>query len=445
MEKMNEVPAEVVQVLAEHHTMTLATADGTRPWASQVFYSETFDDGRVVLYFASLKPSRKWSDLGRNPIVSFAVGTETPSRWVQGGGVAERIDDAATRRRITEAITIKTPVYEKFISSVRADFFRIIVDEIRVVDLTTGSPKTLWKRVRPIRPRGLAGFAAATRAQVLPVTLLPVALGATFAWQQSNRFSWSLLAISVLGGAAMHLAANVINDIFDIRSGVDRVADALEGTVRTGSPFATPRLAAGLLAIGGACGLALATSGRPLALAFGAAGAALAYFYVAPPVAFGYRGRGLGEIAILIAFGPLPVAGSYYVQAQGVPSDAWLLGILPGLLTTRILFHHHFLHYRADRLARKMTPVAVWGPEVALRFIRSSLPVEIILVAVLIFLEVLPPFAFVALVALIPLWRASSSASRRKDLVAYGALLRASVVTSIGAQALLIGAILVAG
>lgn len=397
----------------------------------------------MILYFATLKPSRKLTDLLRNPIVSFAVGTETPTRWVQGGGVAERIDDPVEKRRITESITIKTPVYEGFISAVEADFFRILVDEMRMVDLTEGPPKTIWKRDRPVRPKGVAGFVAATRAQVLPVTLAPIVLGATFAWQEGGRFSWPLFLITILGAIAMHLAANVINDLFDTQSGADRVADALEGSIRTGSRFATTRLALGLLALGAASGGVLALRERPLALAFGAAGAALAYFYVAPPLAFGYRGRGLGEIAILAAFGPLPVAGSYYVQAGNVPSAAWLLGLLPGLLTTRILFNHHFLHYRADRLARKMTPVAAWGAEAALRFGRASLPLEAILIAGFVALDLLPPLAFVSLVALIPSWRATALALRKQNLPSYEALLRASVLSSLGAQVVLTLAVVI--
>jgi 1,4-dihydroxy-2-naphthoate octaprenyltransferase len=439
---VDRVEPEVARVLAEHHTMTLATAEGSRPWASQVFYAEEFADSRLILYFASLKPSRKWSDLRKNPIVSFAVGTEAPTRWLQGGGVAEPIEDAVEKRRITEAITIKTPVYDKFISLVSADFFRIVVDELRVVDLTEGAPKTIWKRTRPVRPRGIGGFVAATRAQVLPVTLAPVVLGATFAWRRSGSFSLSLFALTILGAAALHLAANVINDLHDIRSGADRVADALEGTLRTGSPFATHALAVALLGAGAACGIALVVADRPLALAFGLAGAVLAYTYVAQPVALGYRGHGLGEVAILIAFGPLPVAGSYYVQAGNIPSAAWLLGLLPGILSTRILFHHHFLHYKADRLAGKMTPVAVWGPEAMLSFARSSLLFDVILLVGLAVLDVIPWLGVLAIVSFIPLWRGLSSAIRKKSLSAYGALLRGSVATSVGAQGLLTVAII---
>lgn len=439
------VEPEVARVLAEHHTLTLATAEGSRPWASQVFYTEEFENSRLVLYFASLKPSRKWSDLRKNPIVSFAVGTETPTRWVQGGGVAEPVEDALEKRRITDAITIKTPVYDKFISAVSADFFRIVVDELRVVDLTEGSPRTIWKRTRPVRPKGFGGFVAATRAQVLPVTLAPVVLGAAFAWRQSGSFSWSLFAVTILGAASLHLAANVINDLYDIRSGADRVADALEGTLRTGAPFATPALAIVLLVVGLACGAVLAIADRPLALAFGLVGAALAYTYVAPPLSFGYRGHGLGEAAILIAFGPLPVAGSYYVQAGNIPSAAWLLGVLPGILSTRILFHHHFLHYKADRLAGKMTPVAAWGPTAMLSFARSSLLIDVILLVGLAVLEVIPWLGVVAVVAFVPLWRGVGNAIRKRNLSAYGALVRASVATSIGAQVLLTAAILVSG
>lgn len=442
---MDELPREVIEILGDHHTLTLATASGSRPWASQVFFAEDVSDGRVVLYFATLKPSRKWRDLKKNPIVSFAVGTEMPRRWLQGGGVAEPILDAVERRRISDAIALKTPSYERFISAVTADLFRIVVDEIRVVDLTTGAPRTTWMKTRHRQATGVAGFISATRAQVLPVTLAPVVLGSLMARSANDRFSLSLFAVTIIGAAALHLAANVINDVFDMRSGADRVADALEGTVRTGSPYASPRLAIALLAYAAMCGGILVVGGRPLALAFGAAGAALAYLYVAPPSSIAYRGRGLGEVLIVAAFGPLPVAGAYYVQAGNIPAAVWLTGILPGLLTTRVLFHHHFLHYRADRLARKMTPVAAWGPDAMLSFSRALLPVDVVVIAGLVLVKALPALALASILGLIPLWRGLSRAAGRRNLPSYLALLRASVVTSVGVQALVIATLLLTG
>src|SRR5437763_6292520 len=114
-------------------------------------------------------------------------------------------------------------------------------------------------------------------------------------------------------------------------------------------------------------GLALAALSAPAALALGAAGFALGYFDVAPPVKFGYVGRGLGEVDVLLSFGILPVLGSYYVQSRKLSWKPVVSSLPLGLLTTDVLFNHHFLHSQSDRSSGKMSPVAVLGESQAAR------------------------------------------------------------------------------
>jgi 1,4-dihydroxy-2-naphthoate octaprenyltransferase len=305
-----------------------------------------------------------------------------------------------------------------------------------------------------------AGFIKATRAQVLPMMVLPVSLGAAYAWVVAGKFSWLWFGVTLVGAGAIHLAANVINDVFDIKSGADEIADELEDALRTGSPFATPSLATGLVIVAATCGLALTIFRGPFVLAFAIVGAALAFLYSAPPVAIGYRGRGLGEVAILLAFGPIPVAGSFYVQTAtsaiasysgplsfellGVPLFVWTVGLFPGLLTTLVLFHHHFLHYSADRLAGKKTPVAVWGPEVAILVSRPVLILSAVLLIGLVVLKIVPWWAVISLVPLALTWTAIHRAEQRRDLKGYLLLLRATAASTIASQAILLISVLIA-
>jgi 1,4-dihydroxy-2-naphthoate octaprenyltransferase len=298
------------------------------------------------------------------------------------------------------------------------------------------------------------GLLATTRAQVLPVILLPVGIGATYAWAVANTFSWIWLGATLLGAACLHLAANVINDVFDIQSGADEVADEMEDSIRTGSPNATPGLAVGLLLIGSGVGVVLALYRGPLVLIYGLIGAALAVFYVAPPISIGYRGRGLGEIAITIAFGPLPVAGAYYVQIAptpvesytgplsgsllGVPLFVWAVGLFPGLLTMLVLYHHHFLHHSADRAVGKMTPVAAWGPDAAIKISRPLIILTALVLIGLVVLRIVPWWSIVAVLPLTLAWSGVARAATRRDLSGYLLVLRASAATSIAAQSILI-------
>ncbi len=82
---------------------------------------------------------------------------------------------------------------------------------------------------------------------------------------------------------------------------------------------------------------------------------------MAPPLRLAYIGRGLGELDILISFGILPLVGSYYVQSGTVTWTSMLASLPIGLYTMSVLYFHHFLHWRADKTAGKITPVVALG------------------------------------------------------------------------------------
>src|SRR5205823_5961710 len=230
-------------------------------------------------------------------------------------------------------------------------------------------PKPDESRKDKIR-RALRRLDKATRASALPVMVMPVALGAALSWRDGNRFRPVAFGLTMLGAAAAHLAANVTNDYFDFVQGTDERASIEPGAVDTSSGILTrgdmsqsevKRLMWGLWGTALGSGIALAALSAPAVLALGAAGFALGYFYVAPPFKFGYIGHGLGEADILLSFGILPVLGSYYVQSRKLSWSSVVSSLPLGLLTTDVLFNHHFLHSRSDLASGKMSPVVVLG------------------------------------------------------------------------------------
>ncbi|MFO1535644.1 MAG: UbiA family prenyltransferase, partial [Thermoplasmatota archaeon] len=181
------------------------------------------------------------------------------------------------------------------------------------------------------------------RLPFLTATIVPILVAAAFVAQQKlvTPFPWLLFALVLAGGIALHLAANIFNDYFDWRSGTDQANNdyflpfsggsrAIElGLISERGTFIAGTVSLGVaLAIGGA----LALMGRPLVLAFGAAGALSGFFYTAPPVRLAAR-RGLGELFVGLNFGPLATAGAAYaLRGSLLPSD-FLVGIPLGLLT----------------------------------------------------------------------------------------------------------------
>ena len=149
------------------------------------------------------------------------------------------------------------------------------------------------------------------------------------------------------------------------------------------------------------CGLIL-TFFRPLALIFGVAGFLLAFFYVAPPLRLAYIGRGLGELDILISFGVLPLVGAYYVQSGIITLSALLASLPIGLYTMAVLYFHHFLHWRGDEAAGKITPVVALGERgarIAGMAILLLIALAFILDAVL---SVYPWYSVIAILTVLP-------------------------------------------
>ncbi|WEK55907.1 MAG: prenyltransferase [Candidatus Cohnella colombiensis] len=297
-------------------------------------------------------------------------------------------------------------------------------------------------------------FVKASRMKVMPVILIPILLGSASAYAWNDRFDLLLLIIALVGGGAIHLFSNMINDLWDYRSGADATAKATEGAISTHSGYLTngiwslrrfATITWALFAIAVVCGLLLAWLSGWEVLIFAAVGALIAYFYVAPPIKLGYRGKGYSEIAILVAFGVLPVTGAYYVQTSQFDVHALLLSIPIGLLTTLILYNHHFLHWKADKQAGKRTLVVVLGEHKALQFSKLLLLLAVLSIIACIVVEVLPIYALIALVPAFPITRVYRTLKTTNESIAYLPLMGASVKASMNCGIILIVCLIIQG
>ncbi|WJH35860.1 prenyltransferase [Paenibacillus sp. CC-CFT747] len=298
----------------------------------------------------------------------------------------------------------------------------------------------------------VASFLKVTRANVVFVMIVPVALAAVGALTWNHTFHPLLFLLTVIGAAAIHLFSNMINDLWDYRNEVDTKAQETEGSISTNSGFLTQgiwseqRFAAVtwiLFAVALVCGLILAYASGYMILVYGVLGALIAYYYVAPPIRFGYRGKGYSEVAILLAFGVLPVLGSYYVQTSQYDNRALLVSLPVGILTTLVLFNHHFLHWRADKAAGKNTLVVVFGESRALRFSAFMVILAYLSLILAIFYGALPVYALFALLTAFPLIRLYRSLRPTNPSEAYLPLMGASVNAAVSCGAVMILALLV--
>ncbi len=270
------------------------------------------------------------------------------------------------------------------------------------------------------------------------MVLSPVLVGAALAWHEGAAFAWVALGLSLLGASALHLAANAFNDVYDERSGADKMAVIDRAAITTASGVLEQklmtqremlRLAIAMLGVAAVCGLALALSSRGGALlVLGALGALLGWQYVAPPVRYGYRG--LGEIGIFLCYGPLPVIGSYYVQTGRYTADAAWASVVPGLLTTMVLYHHNFLHWRADKAAHKMTPIVLLEPQLGIIASAFILTAAYLVLVAQVAVGLFPPAALLVLITMLPVGAGWARVARDPSLPQHALMLLAATLAS---------------
>ena len=111
-----ELRRDILDYLATHNVMTIASCDRNVPWAAAVFYaSDEFD-----LYFFSNPKSRHGVNMAANSLVSAAIH-EDYSDWraiqgIQLEGRAERLRSLKLQARFWEVYLRKFPFVKQFFS-----------------------------------------------------------------------------------------------------------------------------------------------------------------------------------------------------------------------------------------------------------------------------------------------------------------------------------------
>lgn len=184
----------------------------------------------------------------------------------------------------------------------------------------------------------------ATRPKFFPASVLPVLAGTAWGFHAAGAFDPLVFALALFATVCVHAASNVLNDVGDESGGTDqqnedRIYPHTGGSrfIQTGimSSAEMARLGVSLLAIAAVAGLALIILKGPVVLYFGLAGVALGILYSLGPVRL--SSLGIGETAVAIAFGVVPVAGAAWLQGAeldtqlllySLPISAWVAAIL---------------------------------------------------------------------------------------------------------------------
>jgi 1,4-dihydroxy-2-naphthoate octaprenyltransferase len=219
------------------------------------------------------------------------------------------------------------------------------------------------ERGREVRPRlsRMWTVLISTRLPFLTATVIPILLGIAVAARHGDFSLW-LAALTLLGGAAIHVGLNVANDVFDALSGAD---DAnVNPTQYSGGSRVIQRglvslrsmslVSLGAYVIGIGIGVYLAIDRASVELfVIGAVGVFLSVAYTAPP--FRLVHRGLGEITTAVGFGPLMVLGAYVVQARALSFEAFYVSVPVAILIALVLYVNEIPDRRSDAAVGKRT------------------------------------------------------------------------------------------
>lgn len=205
-------------------------------------------------------------------------------------------------------------------------------------------------------------YLLATRPMFLPASVMPVLVGSSVGIAQAGAVDLAAVLLALVAIMGVHGGVNVLNDVCDDANGTDRHNDTRVFPYTGGSRFIQNGVltaaqmqnwAVLLLGASAACGaLLLALKGWPV-LWLGLAGIALGVLYSVPPVFL--AGRGLGETAVGIGFGLLPVCGSAWLQTGSVGATEILLAVPVSAWVANILLVNEIPDAAADARAGKRT------------------------------------------------------------------------------------------
>ena len=188
----------------------------------------------------------------------------------------------------------------------------------------------------------------ATRSAVLVMTFISAAIAGLLA-ARDGGFDLLLWLMVTVGLLFAHATNNLVNDLTDHIKGVDKDnyfrsqygPQPLEHGLMTKNQVLVYTAVTGMIAL--AAGLVLVATRGEATLALLGTGAFFVLFYTWP-----LKYIGLGEVAVILVWGPLMVGGGYYV-ITGHVSTAVILASLPvALAATTVLFGKHIDKLDAD-------------------------------------------------------------------------------------------------
>ncbi len=257
---------------------------------------------------------------------------------------------------------------------------------------------------------GVSRWLLITRAAVFSMTLTSGLIGGLLAVISAGAgdVNWWFFALSMIGLTIAHASNNMINDYFDLEGGIDDLdyprAQYAPHPLLSNMISKRGLIAAILLttAVDGLIALYLSWQVGPLVMAFALAGLFVSAGYVMKPITL--KRRGLGEIGVLIVWGPLMIGGTYYVTAGDLPPWVWAACAPYSLVVMSVLIGKHLDKFEIDGAKGIKTLPVVLGYALSMRLNQVIMVSFFVATLALVLTGVYPVWVALTLLALPRLW-----------------------------------------
>jgi 1,4-dihydroxy-2-naphthoate octaprenyltransferase len=224
----------------------------------------------------------------------------------------------------------------------------------------------------------------ATRSAVLVMTLISAAIAGLLA-ARDGRFNLVLWLLVTVGLLFAHATNNLVNDLTDHLKGVDKDnyfraqygPQPLEHGLMTRGQVLLYTAVTGLIALGAGAVLVAVRGEATLALLV--IGILFVLFYTWP-----LKYIGMGEVAVIIVWGPLMVGGGYYAITGQLPLSVLLTSLPVALAATTVLFGKHIDKLEADARKGIRTMPVLLGERTARAVTIALFTLQYVLVAGLV-------------------------------------------------------------
>ena len=255
----------------------------------------------------------------------------------------------------------------------------------------------------------------AARPKTLRAAVSPVLIGIAIAFHYGKVHVLAAI-LALLGAILIQIGTNFYNDLADFQKGADsetrkgprRLVQA--GMISQQAMRVATALTFGMAVVSGI--YLMIRGGYPI-VAIGIASFLFGLLYTGGKYSLAYLG--IADLFVLAFFGPIAVAGTFYVQALEWPMVVWLAGLSPGLLAVAILLVNNIRDREQDALAGKRTLIVRFGRSVGLRLYSTAFVLCFVVVVVQVALHGLTAFTLLSFLSLPAMVEAARSLGNIPD------------------------------